>query len=161
MITAAAREIENTSAPWLESLLATYLLAPFTMVMTMMTEATPMTTPMSVSTLRILLLNGETNIKILRDNDQPWTRAAIEESRKMCRHGSAVMRDQNPPEIGCFVEDIGIRHADNPSRAGIREIDYRLTAAQAKNDLLVEVRISLEPRPHALELGAPRSENPT
>jgi hypothetical protein len=73
----------------------------------------------------------------------------------MCRHGSAVMRDHNPPEIGCSVEDIGIWHADNPSRASIHEIDYRLTAAQAKNDLLVEVRISLEPRPHALGLGAP------
>jgi hypothetical protein len=30
---------------------------------------------------------------------------------------------ESPPEIGCFVEDIGIWHADNPSRAGIREID--------------------------------------
>src|ERR1035441_7086663 len=29
------------------------------------------------------ILNGETNIEILRDNDQPWTRAAIEESRKV------------------------------------------------------------------------------
>src|ERR1017187_8075707 len=43
------------------------------------------------------ILNGETDIKILRDNDQPWTRAAIEESCKMCRHGLAVMRNQNPP----------------------------------------------------------------
>jgi hypothetical protein len=32
-------------------------------------------------------------------------------------------------ETGCQVEDIGIWYADNPSRAGILEIDYRLTAA--------------------------------
>jgi hypothetical protein len=52
-------------------------------------------------------------------------------------------------------ENIGIWHADNTSRAGILEIDRGLTAAQAKNDLLVEVCISQESRPHALELGAP------
>ena len=79
----------------------------------------------------------------------------MEESRKMCRHGLAVMRNQNPPEIGCFAEDIGIWHADNPSRVCIFEIDCRLTAAQAKNDLLVEVCVSLKPRPHVLGLGAP------
>jgi hypothetical protein len=62
------------------------------------------------------------------------------------------MGDENPPEIGRFMENIGIWHADNPSRTGIHEIDYRLTAV---NDLLVEVRIRLEPRPHALGLGAP------
>ena len=73
----------------------------------------------------------------------------------MCRHGPEVMRNQDPPEIGCLVEDIGIREADNPARAGVPEIDRRLTAAQAKNDLLVEIRIGLEPRPHALGLGAP------
>jgi hypothetical protein len=33
----------------------TYLLAPLTRVMTMMTEATPMTTPMSVRMVRSLL----------------------------------------------------------------------------------------------------------
>ena len=63
------------------------------------------------------------------------------------------MRNQYPPEIGCLVEDIGIWQADNPARAGILEIDHRLTAAQAKNYLLVEICISLEPRPHALGLG--------
>ena len=47
----------------------------------------------------------------------------------MCRHGLAVMRNQNPPGTGCQVEDVGIWYADNPSRAGILEIDYRLTAA--------------------------------
>jgi hypothetical protein len=65
------------------------------------------------------------------------------------------MRNQNPPQIGCSVENIGIGHADNASRAGILEIDCGLTSAQAKNDLLIEVCISQEPRPHALELGAP------
>jgi hypothetical protein len=55
----------------------------------------------------------------------------------------------------CFVENIGIWHADNASRAGILEIDRGLTAAQAKNYLLVEICISQEPRPHVLELGAP------
>ena len=73
----------------------------------------------------------------------------------MCRHCLAVMRNQNPPQIGCFVENIGIWHADNAARAGILEIDRGLTSAQAKNDLLVEVCVSQEPRPHALELGAP------
>jgi hypothetical protein len=53
------------------------------------------------------------------------------------------------------VEDIGVWYADNPSSVQIREIDHRLTAAQAKNDLLDEVCVSLETRPHALGLGAP------
>src|ERR1035438_2290446 len=53
------------------------------------------------------ILNGETNIEILRDDDQPWTLAAIEESRKVCRHCLAVMRNQNPPQIGCFRSDEG------------------------------------------------------
>ena len=67
----------------------------------------------------------------------------------MCRHGFAVMRNQNPPQIGCFVEDIGVWCADNPSSVRIHEIGRRLTAAQAQDDFLVEVRVSLEPRPHA------------
>jgi hypothetical protein len=37
---------------------------------------------------------------------------------------------------------------------GILEIDGWLTAAKAENDLVVEVSVSLEPRPHALVLGA-------
>jgi hypothetical protein len=65
------------------------------------------------------------------------------------------MRNQNPPEIRRFAEDIGIWHTDDPSRVGIVEIDGRLTAAQAKNDLLIAVCVSLEPRPHAVGLGAP------
>jgi hypothetical protein len=73
----------------------------------------------------------------------------------MCRHGFAVMRNQNPPQIGCFVEDIGVWCADNPSSVRIHEIGRRLTAAQAQDDFLVEVRVSLETRPHALGLGAP------
>ena len=56
---------------------------------------------------------------------------------------------------GCLVEDIGVWYADNPSSVRIREINHRLTAAQAKNDLLVEVCVSLETRLHALGLGAP------
>jgi hypothetical protein len=40
------------------------------------------------------------------------------------------MRNQNPPEIGCFVEDIGVWYADNPSSVRIRETDHRLTAAR-------------------------------
>ena len=65
------------------------------------------------------------------------------------------MRNQNPPEIGRFVEDVGIWYTDNPRRVGIPEINGPLTAAQAKNDLLVEVFVSLKPRPHALGLCAP------
>src|ERR1017187_4843781 len=49
----------NTSAPYPDSLVLTYVLAPFTSVMTMMTEATPMTTPMSVRMLRSLLLHRD------------------------------------------------------------------------------------------------------
>ena len=58
-ITLDAFEIVNTSAPWLESLVAIYLFAPFTMVITMITEATPITTPISVSTVRILLPHSD------------------------------------------------------------------------------------------------------
>ena len=75
--------------------------------------------------------------------------------RKVCRHGLAIVRDQNPPEIGRFVEDVGIWYTDNPRRVGIPENNGPLTAAQPKNDLLVEVFVSLKPRPHALGLCAP------
>src|ERR1700722_8895675 len=44
----------NTSAPNLKTLVATYWLAPFTRLTTAITAATPMTTPISVSTLRSL-----------------------------------------------------------------------------------------------------------
>src|ERR1700736_669813 len=44
----------KTSAPRLNTLVATYLFAPLIKLTTAITEATPMTTPMSVSTLRSL-----------------------------------------------------------------------------------------------------------
>jgi hypothetical protein len=66
-----------------------------------------------------------------------------------------VMGNQNPAALCRFVKDVGIWYTDNPCRAGILEIDAPLTAAKAKNDLVVEVCVSLEPRPHALGLGAP------
>ena len=65
------------------------------------------------------------------------------------------MRNQNPPEIGRFVEDVAIWCTDNPCGVRIPEINGPLAAAQAKDDLLVEVRVSLKPRPHALGLCAP------
>ena len=65
------------------------------------------------------------------------------------------MGNQNPPEIRRLAEDIGIWHTHDPSRMGILKIDGRLAAAQAKNDLLIAVCVSLEARPHALGLGAP------
>jgi len=61
----------------------------------------------------------------------------------------------NPAEIGRFAEDVGIWQTNNPCRAGVLEIDGPLAAAHAKNDLLVEVCVSLEPRRHARGLGAP------
>jgi hypothetical protein len=45
------------------------------------------------------------------------------------------MRNQNPPEVGRFVEDVRIRKTDNPCRQGIRKIDGPLAAAQAKDNL--------------------------
>ena len=71
------------------------------------------------------ILNGETDVKILGDNDQPWTRAAVEEPRKVCRHGLAIVRNQNPPEIGRSMEDVGIWYTDNPRRVGIPENNAR------------------------------------
>lgn len=65
------------------------------------------------------------------------------------------MRNQNAPEIGGFVEDVAIWQTGNPCRAGILEIDAWLTVPHAKNNLLVEVCVSLKPWPHALGLGAP------
>jgi hypothetical protein len=65
------------------------------------------------------------------------------------------MGNQNASKIGGFVKHVGIRQADNPSRAGIPEVDCGLTATETQNYLLVEVCVSLEPRPHALGLRAP------
>jgi len=60
----------------------------------------------------------------------------------VCGHGLAVMRNQNPPDIGSFVEDGGVWYTDNACRAGVLEIDRSLTAAQTKNDLVVEVSVA-------------------
>jgi hypothetical protein len=55
------------------------------------------------------------------------------------RDGISHIRDTNRP-----TWTVGIWYTDNPCRVGM-----------AQNDLLVEVSVSLEPRPHALGLGAP------
>ena len=55
MITLDIRVTVNTSAPYPESLVLTYFFAPCTKVRTMITEATPITTPIRVRMDRSLL----------------------------------------------------------------------------------------------------------
>src|SRR5271170_6271416 len=52
-------ETVNTSAPYLENFVVTYVFAPLTSVTTAMTLATPMTTPSSVSTERSLFAHSD------------------------------------------------------------------------------------------------------
>lgn len=89
------------------------------------------------------ILNGKTDIKILRHKDQPWARPAVEESRKVCRHGLAVMRNQTRPRSAALRRTSGSGRPITP-------------AEFASSKSTVEVWVSLEPRPHVLGVGVPR-----
>jgi hypothetical protein len=62
---------------------------------------------MNNSGMRPVYKRGETDIEIL-DNDQPRTRAASKEPRKVRSHGLAAVGNQNPPEIGRPVKHVRI-----------------------------------------------------
>ena len=54
----------KTSAPYLENFWITNIFAPFTSVTTAITLATPITTPSSVSTVRILFAHSDCTASI-------------------------------------------------------------------------------------------------
>ena len=101
------------------------------------------------------IVNGGSNIKVLRDNDQAWTRAVTEKPPEVHRHGLSVMRNQDSAERGSSMKNHGIGNTDHAARVRVLEVDRRLAPPQTKNDFLVKVRVSLEPRSHAVGLGAP------
>ena len=66
------------------------------------------------------------------------------------------MGNQNSSGDGRLVKDLRIRYADNAAGVCVLKVDGGMSPPEAKNDLLVEVRICLKTGSHGPETGAAR-----
>jgi hypothetical protein len=83
------------------------------------------------------ILYGKTDIadiKVLRHDDEPGLGRLLSNCEGR-RRGFVVMRNQDLPGIG---------YTDDARRVGVFEIDGRLAASQAENDLMIEVCFGLK-----------------
>lgn len=58
------------------------------------------------------------------------------------------MRHENPPYICGNTKDFGIRYANDTAIDGTKKINGGLAAAKANDNLMIEVCIGQEARPH-------------
>jgi len=61
----------------------------------------------------------------------------------------SIVRNENPTRIRSDGDYVGVRKTDNAAIACGKEIDGWLPAAKAYDNLVVEVRVGQELRPHA------------
>src|SRR6516164_5023552 len=115
----------NTSAPRLNTFVATYSLAPLIRLTTAITAATPMTTPMSVSTLRSLCAHR--------------LAAAIDTASPQCKVRPCFMR---LPSVSCSTRTI--RPEGHQDYLPKRNLDRPLEASLAFGRGEVPLRARLD-----------------
>jgi hypothetical protein len=68
----------------------------------------------------------------------------------MTGHRLSIMRNQNSPRLRSDAEHVRIGRADYATLMSAQEIDRRLSPAKANDDLVVEIGVRPEARPHVL-----------
>ena len=66
-------------------------------------------------------------------------------------HRFSIMRNENAALVGRPSQNLLVKLADHATLVGAPYFNRRLFAAKRKKDLMIEVRIRLEARPHGPE----------
>jgi hypothetical protein len=98
------------------------------------------------------VFDGGADVEFLRNDDHagPSNSTFLEKPREVSRHCIPIMGNQNTTGFRGDPEHIRIADPHNTTIIGSQEIERRFSPAKAEHDLVVEVGIRLEARPHLL-----------
>jgi hypothetical protein len=92
-------------------------------------------------------------VEVLGYDYDARTQPLLAEAGEMRGHGLAIMGNQNPFRFRRDPEHVRIAKADNTALMSAQDIDQRFPPAQAQDDLVVEIGVRQESRPHAVGVG--------
>jgi hypothetical protein len=98
------------------------------------------------------ILDRSAYIKILRYDNQPWTGSRLTKPREVTRHRLSIMGNQNSTGFRGNAEGVGVGFADRTTVMSAQEINRRFSAAKANYDLVVQIGVRQESRPHVPEI---------
>src|SRR5207302_1791231 len=96
------------------------------------------------------IFDGGADVEFLRYDNHARARSFLKKPREVSRHRLSVMRNQNTSGFRSNPEDIGIGDAHDTTVVRSEEIDRRFSPMETHYNLVVEVGIRLEARPHVL-----------